>query len=588
MIDAAGRTSPGRDEDAAGSPADTQPVVFSGGARRWLRQVAPSRGTVGKELTAGLPGAISSVPDGMAASVLAGVNPVHGLYASLFGPVGGGLTSSSQLMVITTTSASALAAGSAVAGVAEPERARALFLLTLMAGVLMVLAGLARLGRYTRFVPHSVMIGFLSGIAANIIFGQLPDFTGADASGPFALAKAWDLITHPGRINLAATLAGVFALAILALLRRTRIAAYSTLIALIVPSVVLAVWSSVSVPLVRDMGEIPSGLPPPVLPHLSDFSFSLLAGAFAVTALVLVQGAGVSEAAPNPDRTRSDPNQDFVAQGTGSLLAGLFQGQPVGGSVGQTAVNVAAGAVGRWAAIFSGLWMAVLLLLFSGLVGGVVMSTLAAMLIYAAIGSLRLPAVRAILRTGRISQIAVLSTFVATLILPVAAAIGCGLVLSLLMQLNQEAVDLRVVELQPMPGGGFVERPARPRLESRRVVLLDIYGSLFYAGARTLQARLPDPAGAQSPAVVLRMRGRVTLGSTAFAVMTDYAERLREAGGRLYVSGVDGAVVEQLRRNHTVEQVAGVTVFPAGAVVGESSLEAYHAAQGWLATQTPT
>ncbi len=548
--------------------------------------MAPRRNTIRKDLVAGLPGAISSVPDGMASSVLAGVNPVHGLYASIFGPIGGGLTASTRLMVITTTSAAALAAGSAVATVPAEERPRALFLLTLIAGALMVLAGIAKLGRYTRFVPHSVMIGFLSGVSANIIFGQLPDLVGAEASGPFALAKAWDLLLNLDGIQLGATIAGLCAVVVLVAFQRTRLAAYSTLIALVVPSVAVSLLRADAVPRVRDVGEIPSGLPLPALPHLADFSVSVLAGAFAVAALVLVQGAGVAEAAPNPDKTRSDPNRDFVAQGVGNLLAGLFRGQPVGGSVGQTALNVSAGAATRWASIFSGMWMALLLLLFAGLVGAVVMATLAAVLIFAAIGSFRIDDVRAILRTGRMSQIAVIVTFVATLLLPVAAAVGIGLVFSLLMQLNQEAIDLRVVEVTPREDGSMVERPAKPRLESRKVVLLDVYGSLFYAGARTLQARLPDPAQAESPAVVLRLRGRVRLGATAFAVLSDYAERLAAAGGRLYLSGVDPAVVDQIRRNHTVDEVAGVRVFEADEVVGESSLQAYHAASEWLATRT--
>jgi SulP family sulfate permease len=565
--------------------SDTRAVI-AGKTRRWLRQLAPERGTVRKDLVAGLPGAIGSVPDGMAASVLAGVNPVHGLYASIFGRIGGGLTASTRLMVITTTSAAALAAGSAVAAVPADERPRALFLLTVMAGTLMVFAGLAKLGRYTRFVPHSVMIGFLSGVSANIIFGQLPDLVGAEASGPFALGKVWDLLLHLDRVDVAATLAGLSALGLLAAMRRTRLAAYSALIALVVPSMAVSLLHADSVPRVSDVGEIPSGLPLPALPHLADFSISLLSGAFAVAALVLVQGAGVSEAAPNPDRTRPNPNQDFLAQGVGNLLAGTFRGMPVGGSVGQTALNVAAGAAGRWAAIFSGLWMALLLLLFSGLVGTVVMSTLAAVLVFAALGSFRVGDVRAILRTGRISQIAVIATFAATLLLPVAAAVGIGLVFSLLMQLNQEAIDLRVVELTPRDDGTFVERPAAPRLESRQVVLLDVYGSLFYAGARTLQARLPDPAQAESPAVVLRLRGRVTLGATAFAVLADYAERLAAVSGRLYLSGVDPAVRDQIRRTRTVEQVTGVRIFEADNVIGESSLEAYHAAHRWLTTRT--
>ena len=189
------------------------------------------------------------------------------------------------------------------------------------------------------------------------------------------------------------------------------------------------------------------------------------------------------------------------------MLSGLFRGQPVGGSVGQTALSVAAGARSRWAAIFAGIWMAVILVALSGLVGQVVMATLAAVLIAAAIGSLRKDTIFAILRTGRISQIALVSTLTATLVLPVATAVGLGLVISLLMQLNQEAVDLRLVELVP-DGTGLAERPAPRTLESGRVILLDVYGSLFYAGARTLQSRLPDPSGSVRPVVVLRLRGR--------------------------------------------------------------------------------
>ena len=553
-----------------------------GATGRWLRSRVPRRNTVRQDLVAGVPGAISSVPDGMAASLLTGVNPVHGLYASVFGPVGGGLTASTRLMVITTTSASALAAGSAVHAFAPEARARAVILLTVIAGILMVLAGIFRFGRYTRFVPHSVMIGFLSGVAVNIVLGQLPAFFGASVSGPYALAKAWNLVTNPSLIDLGTTLAGATALILLILLARTRIAPYSSLIALLIPSVAVAIWGSDAIKLVSDVGEIPVGLPLPTLPHLADLTLPLLVGAFSVAALVLIQGAGVSEAAPNPDLTRSNPNQDFIAEGVGNLVAGVFRGQPVGGSVGQTAINVSAGARDRWASIFSGLWLAVILVALSGVVGKVVMSTLAAVLIYAAVGSLRTGSIRAILRTGRLSQIGVISTFVATLFLPVAAAVGFGLVLALVMQINQEAIDLRIVELVPDDAGRFTERPAPTQLASRAVVLLDIYGSLFYAGARTLQAHLPDVTGAEHPAVVIRLRGRAMLGSTSFAVLSDYAQRLDSVGGRMYVSGLDPAVLQQLRRNRTVERVGDVRIFEATEVIGESSLEAYHAAQAWI------
>ena len=153
------------------------------GVTGWLRSVAPDRRTVKTDAVAGLPGAIGGVPDGMAASVLTGVNPIHGLYASFAGRVAGGLGASTELMVITTTSAAALAAGSAVESLSAQDRPAALFLLAILAGAVMITAGLLRLGRFTRFVSHSVMIGFLSGVAVNIIFGQIPDLTGAPRRG---------------------------------------------------------------------------------------------------------------------------------------------------------------------------------------------------------------------------------------------------------------------------------------------------------------------------------------------------------------------------------------------------------------------
>jgi sulfate permease, SulP family len=550
------------------------------GVGRWLRAVRPERAHLRSDIVAGLPGAIASVPDGMAAAVLAGVNPVQGLYASFAGPIAGGLSSNTRMMVITTTSAAALAAGSALHTVAPAQRPEAIPLLAILVGIALAAAGLVRLGRYTRFVSYSVMIGFLTGVAVNIACGQIADLTGAPTHGNFALAKAVNVLIHPDRINLASLLTGLGALAILFVLARTRLAVISALIALVVPTVVVVLAGASSVARVGDQGDIPRGIP---LPHLPDFrlmSFSMVTGALAITAIVLVQGAGVAEAAPNPGDARPNPNQDIMAQGAGNLAAAFFRGMPVGGSVGQTALNVTVGGRTRWAAIWSGVWMLVILLIFSGLVRKIAVPTLGAILIFAAVSSLRLGEVASILRTGRISQVAVVTTFAATLFLPVAAAVGIGVALSLLLQLNQEAMDLAVIELVPRDDGRFEERPAPTALASFQVTALDVYGSLLYAGARTLQAHLPDPSGAQSPVVVLRLRRRTSLGATFVKVVTDYADRLADADGRLYLSGLDPSLTEQLRRTGHID--GPMRAFDATPVVGESTHAAYRDAEAWL------
>jgi SulP family sulfate permease len=554
-----------------------------GAVGRWVATIGPERAHLRADIVAGLPRAISSVPDGMAAAVLVGVNPVQGLYAGFAGPIAGGLSSHTRLMVITTTSAAALAAGSALQGVPAAQRPAAVALLVILVGVALVAAGIVRLGRYTRFVSYSVMIGFLTGISVNIVCGQIADLTGAPAHGEFPLAKAVSVLTHPARIDLASLLTGLSALAILALLARTRLAVVSSLFALVIPTVVVILAGASSVARVGDAGGIPPGIPLPHLPDVRLFSFSLVTGALAVAAIVLVQGAGVAEAAPNPGDARPNPNQDIIAQGAGNLASGFFRGIPVGGSVGQTALNVSVGAKTRWAAIWSGVWLLVILALFSGLVAKIAVPTLGAILIFAAIGSLQLGEVRSIMRTGRSSQIAVITTFGATLFLPVAAAVGIGVALSLMLQLNQEAMDLAVVELVPRDDGLFEERPPPAVLTSGQVTILDVYGSLMYAGSRTLQAHLPDPAGARSPVVVLRLRRRTSLGATFVKVVGDYADRLAEADGRLYLSGLDRSLTDRLRRTGHLD--GPVRAFEATPVVGESTRAASHDAETWLVTR---
>ncbi len=556
-----------------------------GAIRRWVASVRPERGTLVPEAIAGLPGAIGSVPDGMAASLLAGVSPIHGLYASMVGPFVGGLSASTALVVVTTTSAAALAAGSSLAGLPQADRAGALALLTMIAGGLMVVAGLFRLGRYTRFVAGSVMTGFLTGVAANIVLGQIPVATGVETDGGLSVSRALYVVTHPSQIDPATLTVGGIAAAILLVLSRTRLQSVAAVMALVIPSMVVAIAGMDGVELVSDVGSIPTGVPLPAMPSLGALSVDLVAGAFAVAVIVLVQGSGVGESAPNPDGSRSDANRDFVGQGLGNVAAAMFQGQPVGGSVGQTALNVAAGARTRWASVFSGVWMLVILVAFSGVVGDIAMATLAAILIYAAIGSVNLSRIQLVLRTSRISQIASITTFVATLVLPVAAAVGIGVALSLLLQVNRSTLDLRVVELVPLPDGTVQERGAPATLQSFRVTVLDVYGSLLFAGARTLELRLPDPAGTRCPALVIRIRGRTGFTSTAIQVLERYQARLEEAGGRLYLSGVDPSVVVELRRGKVRDAIGPVELVPATEILGAATREAFERATTWVQEQ---
>jgi SulP family sulfate permease len=540
-----------------------------------IRRQLPRREDLKADGAAGLTVGIASVPDGMAASVLTGVNPVHGLYAAMAGSLVGGLTARTQLMVVTTTSAAALAAGEALSGLSGDERTAALALLVVLAGGLQIAAGVLQLGRFTRFVSHSVMQAFLLGIAVLILLGQLPDLVGAEVEGDNALERTYDLLLHPGRIHVASLAVGFGALALVVIIARTRLRALAALAAVGIPSLVLWFVDGGGVDVV---GSVPSGLPTPALPPLSAFSLDLLTGAAALAAIVLVQGAGVAESVPDPD---ADPDTDFRAQGYANVASGLVRGIPVGGSLGQTALNVSGGARSRWASVAAGLCIALVLLVFSGLVAHVVMPALAALLIVAAWGTIDLPEAVSIWRTGTATKIIAAATFAATLFLPIQAAVGLGVILSALVYLNQSATDVRLVGLVPRPDGRFEERDLPAELPAGEVTVVNVYGSVFYAGARTLQERLPRPGG-ERPVVVLRLRGHTKVGATFVEVLSSYADELAEAQGRLYLAGVDHEARARIERTRKISPRAEERIFEATPIIGQSTAQALQAGEAWL------
>jgi len=226
--------------------------------------------------------------------------------------------------------------------------------------------------------------------------------------------------------------------------------------------------------------------------------------------------------------------------------------------------------------------MAVIVIAFSGLITHVAMPALAALLILASFSTIRVKDVRSIWSTGWASRIAVIVTFIGTLLLPIELAVGLGVALSGLFHIFETSTDVSVVELTPRDDGLVEERDAPKHLESNKVAILDVYGNLFFAGARTFERLLPDPGRARDVAVVLRMRGRTRVGATLIEVLAGYAERLAAVNGRLYLSGLTAEVREQLSASGKLDLDGPVRAFEATLLRGESTQQAYSEAQTWL------
>ena len=198
---------------------------------------------------------IDSVTGGMANALLAGVNPMYGLYTVLAATPVGALFTSSVYMNIDSTGALSAAAGYFLLIVPESDRPAALAVLTLLTGVFMLIAGLLKLGFLTRFISNAVLRGFITGIGVNIILGQLSGITGYDSSYHNKVAQAIDTFLHPGQWDYQILLVGLVTIAVVVVLDRTRLNKLSLLIALLVGTALVPVLNLTTVPLVSSLGD---------------------------------------------------------------------------------------------------------------------------------------------------------------------------------------------------------------------------------------------------------------------------------------------------------------------------------------------
>ncbi|MFN8534492.1 MAG: SulP family inorganic anion transporter [Dehalococcoidia bacterium] len=181
-----------------------------------------SRKTLGNDLNAGLVLGIQSVPDGLASGLLAGVNPIYGLYAYMSGVITGAVFTSSVLMSVQATSAMAVVVASVPEVTQASEPNQALFTLSVLTGMFMLLAGAWRLGSLLRFVPNAVMTGFVTAVALLIVLGQLDAFTGYQSAGANRLLRTFDLLQHLGQVHVPTVVIGVLTIVVIVLLDRTR------------------------------------------------------------------------------------------------------------------------------------------------------------------------------------------------------------------------------------------------------------------------------------------------------------------------------------------------------------------------------
>lgn len=539
-----------------------------------------------RDAIAGLVTGLFSIPEGMAYASIGGFNPAAGLYSGMLATVVGSAFSRTVLMVTTLTSAIALSSQSVLASAGlDPTDTGNIALLAVLVGAMMVLLGAIRAGSIMGFVSNAVMTGFTTGIAVQIVAGVIGDASGYEPSVHNTVGKFVDAAVHLGDWDPATVLVAVVTIVVWAVFHFVKpVASLATLIALIVVTVPVALLD-IDVETVGDIATIANALPPLTVP---DFSAApdLLLGAFAVALVALAQAAGISAAVPNPDRSRPSASGDFIAQGAANIAGGVLGALPTGGSLSRTGVSVSAGAQTRWAGIFAGLWL-ILLVLVAGsvaelipmpVIGGLIL-VIGAELIVGRSADIRL-----VFRTSWWSSIAMVATFLATTQLPLQDAILIGAALSLVLYCIQVARTSAVIKLEPTDNGRWRVAPVPDSCPSGEVTVLHYSGVALFAEVPRMEESWPKIDETHGAVVILSMRTLPDVPSaTVIRALSRVAHTLQDNGNRLMMAGVSPTLDRVLRSSGFADTLGPDAIVPATDEVFEALDTAVARARSWIA-----
>jgi high affinity sulfate transporter 1 len=543
------------------------------------------RAWLADDLVAGVVLTALLVPVGMGYAQAAGLPPITGLYATIVPLVAYAIFGPSRVMVLGPDSSLAAVIAAIVLPLAgrDPERAVALAgMLAILAGVVILVAALARLGFVTELLSRPVQLGYLYGIAVTIIVGQLPKLFGFSIDGRGLLPEVRDFVQGlaRGRANGAALAVGLAGIVVILGVRRWWPR---------VPGVIVAVGLGIAAVAAFDLtargvqviGVLPRGLPSPAIPDIRLDDLPLLfSGALGIALVTVTDTTVLSQSLAARRGQVVDPNQELVALGAANLAAGAFHGFPISSSASRTPVAIAAGARTQLTPLVGAVTIAVLLLVAPGALRNLPQPILGAVVITAAMGLVDPAAVRRLYQVRRSEFILWLAAFVGVALLGVLSGIMAAIVLSLGDFIRRawrphDAVLGREDELK-----GYHDLDRHPA--ARQVPGLLLYrfdAPLFFANAGEFRRRIRGLLATITPRVrwvVVAAEPITDVDTSAAATLGELLAELRQQGVTLAFAELKGPVKDRLRRYGLYDQVGDDRFFP---TVG-TAVDAYVDATG--------
>ncbi len=495
-------------------------------------------GAVGRhlkqDLVAGLTVAIVALPLAMALGIASGASPDKGLITAVIAGFLISFLGGSRVQVGGPTGAFVVV----IFNIIAQHGYDGLVLATLMAGIILLIAGFARLGQVIRYIPHPVITGFTAGIAVIIATSQVKDFFGLriDKVPADFLPKWASYFEALQTLNPLALCLGVMSLLLILILRKHTPRLPGYLIAVALSALITTLFHLPVETIGSRFPALPHGLP---MPHMPVFSFeklrAVLPASFTIAFLAGIEALLSAVVADGMTGYKHRPNQELVGQGVANIASALFGGLPATGAIARTATNVKSGGQTPMAGIFHALFLLLFLLAGMDLMAFIPMSALAAILFVVAWGMSEMPHFIQIFKLSASERTVLLLTFFLTVLVDLTVAIGVGVTLASLLFVKKMSESVEIMA----PDQALTDQEERYQRQDlpAGVEVFEINGPLFFGMAGELTDTL-QRMGQMPRVLILRLRHVPLLDSAGVNALKALKKRCESSGTRLILSAL--------------------------------------------------
>ena len=521
--------------------------------------------TIRMDLLAGLTGAVIVLPQGVAFAMIAGMPPEYGIYTAIVVPMVAALFGSSMHLISGPTTAISIIIFSSLSTLAVPESSefiRLALTITFLAGVFQLSFGLFRLGILVNFVSHSVLVGFTAGAAILIATSQLQHIFGIELAGGGSFFVTW--VTLFRKIEMAnpysLTVAAVTFICA-ALFKYFKPRWPGLLIAMVMGSVIAMLLGAESHG-VRFMESLPARLPPPSMP---DLSFHALRGvapqAFAIAMVGLIEALSIARSISTFSRQQINGNQEFIGQGLSNIAGSFFSSYAGSGSFTRSGINYQAGAMTPLSAIFSAVFLALILLILAPFTVYLPIPAMGGVILLVAFSLIDVRNIRNIIRTSRDEATVLLTSFFATLFLDLEFAIYSGVLMSLILYLSRTAHP-EIVEI-PHDVDHIGETPCQNEPGTPLLKIIRIDGSLFFGAVNHIMEFLYniDKKEIYKCHLLIVAYGVNLIDITGAEMLVNESRRRRSLRGGLYLCGLKKRAREILESGGYIKELGADNIF---------------------------